>query len=133
MPKYKNITGAPKIIGGVTINPGEVGETLVWTSDKSFERVSELPLYNPVILSKNVTADEVLDLPESEKRLSIHIYVERGNPKVYLSSEKNDPPLHLYSSARWNMRFYDGVVKNVRVLFDRDSADNSVWINVERI
>jgi len=135
MPTYKNITGVSKTIGDICIKPNDIGQTQIWSDDPGLQLIDELPLYNPVIISTNVTQDFVVELPIREKRLSIHIYVEGGRPEIRLSSDRNDPPLNLYPSARWNMRVYDGVVRDLRIKFvDKHNFPNSsVWVNVERI
>lgn len=130
MPTYKNSTNARAQIAGRYIEPHGTIESTLWVQEHGFERVSDKPMYNPVILSERFTQSVTVQIPKKEQRFSIHFYAEKGSPKVYYSSKENEPVLKLYTGARWNVRVYERMIEKLELVLD---ADDVLWVQIERI
>ena len=87
-------------------------------------------MFNPNIISKCLTKDDIIEIPSSLEKYSIHFYVERGEVKIYYNSLDNTPPLFLYNGAKWNNRFLKNVVSKLII---QGLDEFKLWIIVERI
>ncbi len=88
-------------------------------------------MYNPTILSKCLTKDEIIEIPKGIEKYSVHLYLEKGEIEVYYDSLTNTPPLWLYSGAKWNQRFFKSGVAKIIVV--GKTQEFKLWVIIERI
>jgi len=140
MPEYLNGSTKRIVIDGAPIGVGERVTTLEFldlTDTNAFPagvvKVADAPMYNPIILSKEVTGDETIaiplvdDLGNKVTRYTIHFYVETGEPVITFSSASNLPALKLYTGAKWNVRSYGRIINDIRI-----TITGIVWVIIEK-
>lgn len=57
--------------------------------------------------------------------------VESGYPLIWFSSKLNTPSLKLYPTARWNMRFYEKLLK--KLIIEWSGNPGILWVIIEVI
>ena len=140
MPKYLNGSTRRIVIDGAPIGPGESVETLEFldlTNTDAYPagvtKVTDAPMYNPIILSQEVIGDTTIAIPLTDDlgnkvtRYTIHFYVETGEPVITFSSASNLPALKLYTGAKWNVRSYGRIINDIRI-----AVTGIVWVIVEK-
>lgn len=131
MPKYKNTTNENKVLETNIIAPKEEMVTPVWYPDlpAGLEKVSDEPMYNPIVYSDVVTGDTTIDIPNNVKNVLVDIYVESGRVEVRFNSDGNNPPVKLGDGMVWSRRFVSRLINDIRIKFINPG---SVWVNVEK-
>jgi hypothetical protein len=137
-PTYKNVTSLKQTLNGKVIEPGQ---TVCSTSyfdenDVKLLKVDDAPYFNPIIFSDVITEKGVFKIPERDNlgervvKYAIHFFLEKGRVVIRYNSAKNDPPLNLYESAKWNVRCFDRTIDKIII----DSAENFVLnVIIEKI
>jgi hypothetical protein len=87
-------------------------------------------MYNPTIISKCITKDEIIEIPKGIEKYSVHFFIEAGEVKIYYGSLENKPPLFLYNGAKWNKRFFNS---GVNKLIIQGLAEFKLWCILEHI
>ena len=118
MPTYKN-------------QKGQIVQTLTWDpKNNELPKISDSPMYNPMILSECYGMTSEIKIPEKESRFAIHFYAESGSPTVFYNSKDNQPPLKMYQGMKWNVRVFERIIDK---LFIELGDDDRLWIEIERI
>lgn len=96
-------------------------------------QTSYQPVYNPILSSDCYESSQKMEfsVPTSEKKIALHLYVEKGPVEIFFNSWTNTPSLKLYESAKWNVRFYDGSLQ--KVFLRPIKKDYKVWAIVEHL
>jgi len=132
MPRYRNTTNENKTLESNIIPPkGEIS-TLVWYPDLSsgLEKVSDEPMFNPIVYSDEITADTVVSIPNGLRDFLIDLYVASGTVEVRFNSDDNNPPLKLGDGMSWSRKFVNRIVNDIRIKF---VSAGSIWVNIEKI
>lgn len=87
-------------------------------------------MYNPNIISRCITKDEIIEIPSNIEKYSVHFYVECGEVKIFYNTLENKPPLFLYNSAKWNERFFKSGINKIIV---QGLSDFKLWVIITRI
>ena len=137
MPTYINKSRRVIEVNGRPVRTGETVSSLVWHNHiLGLELVDDKPLANSILVSQKCEGECEVAIPTKDafgklvSRYLIHLYVERGCPTVYFSSDKNEPALNLYTGAKWNVRCYERLVEKVIV---RGKGQFIVWVLCEII
>jgi hypothetical protein len=90
--------------------------------------------YNPVIFAECIESNtqDNIEVTSDDKKITVHFFVEKGPVEVMFNSIENKPSLKLYQDARWNQRFFDGVLDCV-ILRPLMKKDYKVWVIIEKI
>lgn len=117
MPLYKNTTTERVSLAGMLLDPGEAKAIESWISPlpAGIVKLSDSPMYNPVIYAAKHNAAGTITIPTGETRFNIHIAVTSGEVTVYFSSGSNTPPLVLYNGARWNIKCFERAINDIRL------------------
>jgi len=130
MPRYRNDTTTRITGAGQTIDPGMEVSTEVWLSPSlGLTQLSDEPMYNPIILSASYNSAGTVAIPAGERRFAVHFYVETGEVTIHFNSASNTPPLILYAGARWNLRYFERIVNDIRL----SGTGFKVYIEIEKI
>jgi len=130
MPTYKNITSLRQSLNGKVIEPSGVVHTTSYYNENEVKllKIDDAPYYNPVLFSEVVTERMTIQIPEKDNlgeritKYAIHFFAEKGRVIIRYNSEKNDPPLYLYETAKWNVRCHDRTIDKIII----DSDENFV-------
>lgn len=117
MPTFKN-------------SAGQIVQSLTWSKQNGSQRISDSPMYNPMILSECFGMSTEVKIPEREARFAIHFYVESGSPTVFYNSKDNNPPLKMYQGMRWNVRVFERIIDKLIIEL---GDDDRLWVQIERI
>jgi len=138
MPTYKNVSSLKQTLNGKVVEPGQTVCTPVYydENDVRLLKVDDAPFFNPIIFSDVITEKGVLQVPEKDNlgervvKYAIHFFLESGKILLHYNSEKNDPPLNLYTGCKWNVRCFERTIDKILI----DSDENFVlWVIIERI
>jgi len=132
-PTYKNVTSLKQHLNGKVVEPGQVVCSKSYYDENEIKllKVDDAPYFNPIIFSDVITEKGVVQIPEKDNlgervvKYAIHFFLEKGRIVVRYNSAKNDPPLHLYETAKWNVRCFE---RNIdKIIID---AEQSFVLNV---
>jgi len=131
MPIYKNTSSEIVTIGGNRVEVNAQYETLGFVDEISLgiTKLDNMPAYNPIILAQKVTGTTTIAIPQQYTRFAVHFYVKTGEPSILFSDNSNTPPLLLYPLARWNMRFYERMINDIRIT----GTSLEMWVIIEKI
>ena len=89
---------------------------------------------NPVIFSEciEMSQDKTITVPASDKKITVHFFVEKGPVEVWFNALSNAPSLKLYQDARWNQRFFDSALSSI-ILRTFMKKEYKVWVIIERV
>jgi len=120
-PTYKNVTNQRQILNGKVIDPGQTICTTAYYNENDVKllKIDDAPHFNPIIFSDVITEKGTVKIPEKDNlgervvKYAIHFFLERGRVTIHYNSIKNDPPLNLYESAKWNVRCFERVIDTI--------------------
>lgn len=120
-PTYKNVTSLRQNLNGKVIEPGKTIFTLPYYDENKVKllKINDAPYFNPTILSTIVTEKGEIKIPEKDnlgervEKYAIHFYLEKGGVTIFYNSRENTPPLHLYPSAKWNVRCRERMIDKI--------------------
>ena len=121
MPTYKNITRQRQALNGKVIEPSGIIYTPAYYNENEIKllKINDAPYYNPVLYSEVITEKTTIQIPEKDNlgawvvKYAIHFFVEKGRIIIRYNNEKNDPPLYLYETAKWNVRCHNRTIDKI--------------------
>lgn len=136
-PSYKNINKCRKTINGKVIEPNEIFESLGYLDENTVElvKIKETPYFNSTIFSGKITEATEIKIPEKDEfknwiaKYSIHFFIEKGEVKIAYNNKGNIPELHLYTSARWNIRCFNREIDKLII----DGQNFCMYLIIERL
>ena len=139
MPTYKNVTNQSPILEGKIVKPGQIVHSLSYQDEDAvgLVKIEDKPYYNPILLSVVLNSRPCeIDIPKKDNlgkfitKYSLHFYVESGNVKIYYNSPANNPPLTLYTGAKWNVRHFE---RHVEKLIIAGMGEFVLYVIVEKL
>lgn len=138
MPTYRNVHKVRKDLNGKIVEPGAEVCTLAYydESEAQLYKVSDKPYYNPIISSGVVEKVGTLKIPAKDSlgkpltKYAIHFYVEQGCVEIRFNGLDNEPCLHLYEEAKWNMRCFE---RNIDTIYFNGEKGFKIWIIIEKL
>jgi len=132
-PTYRNITSIRKELGGKIVEPGRTILSLAYYDEDEVGllKVKVEPYFNPIIYSDIITKKGEIKIPEKDSlgnrvtKYAIHFYLEKGRVTLRYNNFKNDPPLHMYESCKWNVRCFERNIDKIIV-----DAQDSFILNI---
>jgi len=137
-PTYKNVTSQKQVLNGKVIDPGQTICTTAYYNENEVKllKIDDAPYFNSTIFSDIITEKGTIKIPERDNlgekvvKYAIHFFLERGRVMIRYNNIKNDPPLNLYESAKWNIRCFERTIDTIII----DSNENFVLnMIIERI
>jgi hypothetical protein len=133
MPTYRNVTNIRQTLNGKVIEPGQTYCSPIYFNENEVKllKIDDAPYYNPLIYSEVITEQCVVKIPEFDNagvrvsKYAIHFYLEKGMVVIHYNHIRNDPPLNLYTEAKWNVRCSDRTIDKIIV-----GADESFVLNI---
>jgi len=133
MPTYKNVTSQRQNVNGKTVEPGQTILTTSYLNENEVKllKIEDGPFHNPVLYSEIITEKGKIKIPEIDNmgvrilKYAIHFYLEKGRVTIRYNSIKNNPPLFLYETAKWNVRCYDRTINSIII-----DASESFILNI---
>lgn len=139
MPTYKNVSSIRKEVSGKVVEPNKEVNSLVYYDENSVGllKTSDHPMFNPVLLSERYTIDSEIVIPKVDNlkvpvsKYAIHFCVQSGEVTVRFNSLENNPPLHLYANAKWNLRCFERTID--KILVSGNGSPFTLYIIIEKI
>ena len=126
MPTYKNVSSLKRMLENKVVEPGQSVTSEVYFDENEIGllKVSDNPIFNPILLARKITQEINIDIPKKDKfhisvcKYTIHFAVMSGEVTIWFNSVKNDPPLILYPGARWNIRCFNRTIDRLFITSD---------------
>lgn len=138
MPTYKNNTNLAAVLSGKVVSAGQVVHSLSYHDEDEvgLRLIDEKPYYNPLLLSMVVKQPCTIEIPKKDAlgkfatKYSLHFYVEEGTVRIHYNSVSNNPPLNLYTGAKWNVRHFE---RHVDKLIIGATLPFTLYVIIEKI
>jgi len=133
MPTYQNTTNEKKIVGSQILGPGKTYLTNVIFDPlpAGVVRISEEPIYNPVLHSAAYTGDANVAVPVGEQAYLVDLYVEAGTWEIQFNDAAMAPPLVLVEGTTWSRKYINRLIE--LIIMTRATPGGRIWVQLERI